>query len=410
MLDVVFLSNVIPLEIKEEVLSKRKDMMSESGESLQWKIIGGLDENLGYPVRMLNHMLVRSYPTYYPDAYIHRMEFSHGPGARDVNLPFLNVRYIKRLFMGSSLYREITRWAGDGSGDRKVIIAYSLTPEFTKAIALAKQKNPEITACAIVADLPEYTVLTNQTDLSTKVYLNWMRDRTNAQLSAIDCFVLLTEQMAGRLVTHQKYMVMEGIATDHITRVCREKESRTILYAGTLHERFGVRHLVSAFERTSNEALRLVLCGMGDSEEFIKAAAAKDPRIDFRGQLTREAVLSLMEEADVIVNPRCTDEEFTQYSFPSKNLEALSSGVPFIGYKLAGIPDDYDAWINYPADGSEEALAGLMEDVCLDRDGTYAEKAVRARQWVLSEKNALAQTEKILELIQKVGDKSEKDR
>ena len=408
MMEIVFLSNVIPLEIKEEVLSKRKDLMSESGESLQWKLVYGLDENLGHPVRMFNHMLVRSFPTYYPDAYIPRTDFSHAPGAQDINLPYLNVRYIKRLFMGNSLYREITQWAGDGSGNQKVIIAYSLTPEFTKAIVLAKRKNPGIISCTIVADLPEYTVLTNKVSLSDRIYLNWMRERTNAQLSAVDCFVLLTKQMAERLVTHQQYIVMEGIATDHIMRAGTEKPCKMILYAGTLHERFGVRHLVSAFERTRSRDLSLVLCGMGDSEEYIRAAAARDPRIDFRGQLSREEVLSLMSEADVIVNPRCAEEEFTKFSFPSKNLEALSSGVPFIAYKLAGIPDAYDEWINYPADCTEDGLARLLEDVSIDRGGIYTEKAVRARDWVLSEKNTLKQTQRIIELIQKVGDDREK--
>lgn len=404
MLDIVFLSNLIPPDIEEEVLSKRKDMMSASGESLQWKIIGGLEANLGYPLRLLNHMLVRSFPRYYPEPYIRRMEFSHTEGARDVNLPYLNVRYIKRLFMGDSLYREIRKWACDGGEHRKIMLAYSLTPEFLKAVALAKKKNPQIHACAIVADLPEYTVLTQNMSLSDRLYLRWMKKKTDIRLASLDSFVLLTEQMAHRLVTHQPYLVMEGIATDSLAPAPRQGKEKTVLYAGTLHARFGVTHLVRAFEQVRDPDLRLVLCGMGDSEEQIRAAAARDPRIDFRGQLTREEVLSLMPCADVIVNPRCTEETFTQYSFPSKNLEALSSGVPFVAYKLAGIPDAYDLYINYPEDGSEAALAKLLEAVCRDEEGLYREKAARARQWVLTEKNACAQSRRILDMLEKTGD------
>lgn len=407
MLDIVFLSNVVPLEIKEEVLRKRSGLMSESGESLQWRIIAGLEENLGYPVRMFNHMLVRSFPNYYPEPYIRRMEFSHCEGAKDINLPFLNVRFVKRLFMGNSLYREITRWATDGGKDRKVIIAYSLTPEFLKAIAIARKKNPSIHACAIVADLPEYTVLTRQMPLSERLYLRWMKEKTDNRLSCIDSFALLTEQMAQRLVTHQKFAVMEGIATDHISRVVREKSGKTILYAGTLHERFGVLHLVSAFRKVTGDNISLLLCGMGDSEEAIRAAAEQDSRIDFRGQLSRAEVLRLMQEADVIVNPRCVEEEFTKFSFPSKNLEALSSGVPFVAYKLPGIPDEYDAWINYPADASVAALTRCLQQVCEDPEGVCEAKAENARRWVLTEKNAVAQTKKILHLITSTEEKYE---
>ena len=407
MLDIVFLSNLIPPDIKEEVLSKRKDLMSESGESLQWRIIDGLEENLGYPVRIFNHMLVRSFPSYYPEPYIRRLNFSHREGARDVNLPYLNVRYIKRLFMGNSLYREITKWAVDGSKHSKVILAYSLTPEFTKAVALAKKKNPKILACAIVADLPEYTVLTNKMSLSDKLYLLWMKETTGTQLAAMDSFVLLTEQMAERLVTHQDYMVMEGIATELAEPVSHDTVVKTILYAGTLHERFGVIHLIKAFQRIPRQDIRLVLCGMGDSEEWICDIAAKDGRIDFRGQLSREEVLDLMSRSDVIVNPRYTEEEFTQYSFPSKNLEALSSGVPFVAYKLSGIPDDYDPYILYPADRTEEALAKILEEVSLDQDGLYAGRAFQARQWVRSCKNARTQTRRILDMLEKAGKRHE---
>jgi glycosyltransferase involved in cell wall biosynthesis len=404
MLDVVFLSNLIPPNIKEEVLSKRKDLMSESGESLQWRIIDGLEENLGYPVRIFNHMLVRSFPNYYPEPYIRRMDFFHREGARDINLPYLNVRYIKRLFMGNSLYREILKWADDGSGQQKVILAYSLTPEFTKAVALAKKKNPQIRACAIVADLPEYTVLTNNISFSDKLYLRWMKAKTGKQLASMDSFVLLTEQMADQLVTHQDYMVMEGIATDLVEPVPHDAAVKTILYAGTLHERFGVMHLVRAFGRIARRDIRLILCGLGDSEEQIRSAASEDQRIDFRGQLGREAVLELMSRSDVIVNPRHTEEAFTKYSFPSKNLEALSSGVPFVAYKLPGIPDDYDPYIVYPADTTEEALAEVLEAVCLDRDGLYADRALQARKWVRTCKNARAQARRILDMLEKAGE------
>ena len=407
MLDIVLLSHVIPDQIKKEVLSKRKGMMSESGESLQWKIIDGLEANLGYTIRMFNHMPVRSFPDYYPEPYIQRLDFSHKAGAKDINLPYLNVRFIKRLFMGNSLYREIQRWAVDGSGCEKILLVYSLTPEFTKAVALAKKKNPKIRACAVVADLPEYTVLTNNMSIIDKVYLQWMKNETSAQLASLDSFVLLTKQMADKLVTHQDYIVMEGIATESLEPTEHDHTVKTILYAGTLHERFGVMHLVEAFSKIARRDIRLVLCGMGDSEERIRTMAADDQRIDFRGQLNREEVLDLMSRADVIVNPRYIEEEFTQYSFPSKNLEALSSGVPFVAYKLPGIPDEYDDYILYPADQSREALGEILEDVCLDREGVYAAKATKARQWVLSRKNARSQTARILDMLERSGESNE---
>ena len=403
MLDVVFLSRIIPIDMKAEVLSKRKGTMSESGESLQWKLINGLDANLDQPVTLMNFMPIQSYPKFYSEPYVKGGAFSHTENAKDINLSFLNMRYIKRLFMGQSLYREIKKWAKEDRKASKVIVCYSLIPEFMKAIVLAKQVNPEIHVCAVVADLPEYTVLTNKIDLSTKIYLNWMKSQTHTRLKYIDSFALLTEQMADVLVSKQNYVVVEGIATEIFDEVLENQASKTkrILYAGTLNERFGVLQLLEAFRLTTDSSLTLTICGIGDAEEKIKKAAQEDIRIEFLGQVDREEVLRLMKKSAVIVNPRYVPEEFTKYSFPSKNMEALSSGIPFVAYKLAGIPDEYDPYINYPKDDRTDTLAALLETVCKDADGIYAERAVSAKEWILTEKNALKQTQKIIDLIQK---------
>jgi len=402
MLDVVFLSRVIPLDIKDEVLSKRKGTMSESGESLQWKIIEGLDANLNHPVKMMNYLPVQSYPTSYDEPYIHRREFSHTKGAQDVCLPFINIKYIKRMFMGKSLIKEIKKWARSDSGCEKVIIAYSLIPEFTKAIAIAKRYAPKVKVCAIVADLPEFTVLKKNISLSTKIYLNWMKKNTDNRLDKIDYYVLLTEQMAERLVTKQKYIVMEGIASKIPlvkNNMYQSESSYRIIYAGTLNERFGIMKLVKAFMLLPDMNFELIICGIGDSEEKIKECAKYDRRIILKGQLKREQVLEEMTRASVIVNPRQDGEEFTKYSFPSKNLEALSSGIPFVGYKLAGISSEYDEYINYPFDLSIQALANILKEVALDKEGKYKEKAYDAQKWVNDNKNPHKQALRILEMI-----------
>lgn len=64
------------------------------------------------------------------------------------------------------------------------------------------------------------------------------------------------------------------------------------------------------------------------------------------------------------MNPRQNNEEFTKYSFPSKTMEYLSSGIPVVAYKLDGIPDEYDQYIQYVADDSIESLKKKLVEVC----------------------------------------------
>ena len=43
----------------------------------------------------------------------------------------------------------------------------------------------------------------------------------------------------------------------------------------------------------------------------------------------------------MLVNPRPDNEEYTRYSFPSKNIEYLLTGKPVVAYLLSGMPEVY---------------------------------------------------------------------
>jgi glycosyltransferase involved in cell wall biosynthesis len=158
---------------------------------------------------------------------------------------------------------------------------------------------------------------------------------------------------------------------------------------------------VNAFKLIQDKNYRLILCGIGDSESEIKAAIMEDNRICYLGQLSRSEVLQLQTQSTVVVNPRQNIEEFTKYSFPSKNLEYLSSGVPLVAYKLDGIPDEYDKYIFYVEDNSIEALRNKLIVVCAmsEIDRNIYSKAV---QLFVEEKNEINQTNKIVELLKKI--------
>lgn len=47
----------------------------------------------------------------------------------------------------------------------------------------------------------------------------------------------------------------------------------------------------------------------------------------------------ISKNADVLVNPRQNDDEYTKYSFPSKNIEYLMTGNAVMAYMLDGIPE-----------------------------------------------------------------------
>lgn len=403
MYDVLFLSFLIPEEIDAQVRGKMSKTMDDAASAWQKNVISGIESNIGGPVTLFNYLPIKSYPKYYKDAFVKKSVFSHTAGAKDINLPFCNVKYIKRLFLGNSVKREVRQWAKNNDGREKIIVAYTLYPEYLKAINEAKRINPLIKSAAIVLDLPEYMVLTKQVGLYTKLFLKWNRWMADRYIDRIDYFSLITDQMKEKLDIHVPYCVIEGICTSQMPpRTPQTDGLKRVFYGGTLHEKFGVLQLANAFRQIEDPRYRLVICGYGDAEDKIREAAKQDARIDFKGQLKREEVLSLMVGSDVIVNPRQGKEDFAKYSFPSKNLEALSSGVPFIGYKLAGIPDEYDEFINYPENDSERSLAQLIFHVCEDADEEYSARAQKAKNWVKENKGPDGQAKKLMDLLQRV--------
>ena len=109
----------------------------------------------------------------------------------------------------------------------------------------------------------------------------------------------------------------------------------------------------------------------------------------------------MQKNATIIVNPRQNNEEFTKYSFPSKNMEYLSSGVPVIAYKLDGIPDEYDDYILYPEDNSSDGLYKKIKSVLDMSEEERQSVGEKARCFVVENKNKNRQAQRIFEFIEK---------
>lgn len=401
-MQVAFLSRLIPPNMYEEVKVCSRRNMQDAANALQWHIYEGLSSNLKEQIKLFNVLPIGSFPQYYNKAFIVRNEFSI-EGNINVNIGFCNVKGLKRYLLPFNIYNELKKWCASPDED-KLLFVYTISDFFVIAIEKIKKKYPKLKVCAVVADLPNMTNLTiKKTFIQKKIENNFMR-KVSCRLEHIDYFVLLTKYMADYLHINCPFCVMEGIATEEFpvySDVSNEKV-KTVLYTGTLNEKFGIMTLLEAFEKIEDKDYRLVICGIGDCEYAIEQAAKRDQRIVYKGQLTREEVLKLQKESTVLINPRQNIEEFTKYSFPSKNLEYLSTGKPLIAYKLDGIPDEYDPYIFYVKDNSAEALKEKIVQVCSFQEEAII-KSVAGREFVLRHKNSVVQTRRVLEMINEAG-------
>ena len=391
-----FLSLLIPKEKEKEIILYSKQTMQDAANSLQWHIYNGLVTNLKKPIKIFNILPIGSFPQYYKKLII-KSEYFSTQLNENINIGFFNFKFFKKYFQFYKAYKEIDKWCKE-SNQNKILFVYTINSTFMQIISRIKKKYKNVTICAIVADLPNMISLQKKKSLVKRIYEQYNFKVSYRNLQYIDFYVLLTKYMADYLNIDKPYCIIEGISTNLSNKKKRKREKH-ILYSGTLHKRFGILNLLKAFERIEDPEYRLYICGVGDSEKEIIDASKKDSRIIFLGQISRTEVFELQQIMAALVNPRQNIEEFTKYSFPSKNIEYLSSGVPLIAYKLDGIPDDYDDYINYVKDNSVNSLVQCIKMVCEDKTGIIDEKARKGQEYVLIEKNELKQTSKILNLM-----------
>lgn len=397
----VFLSLMIPAELANDVKQNSSNNMADAANALEHNLMQGLAENLSVPPKIINVLPIGSYPQYYSELFVKKSKFKLCNRDNHENIGFCNIKFARNYFIEKAVYDSLEAYCKKKSGNI-VICIYSASLCFLSAVEKLKNKFPNIIVCDIIADLPGMTNLSSNKSVLLQWYIDYQAKNALNKLNCVDCFVLLTKQMASYLHINKPYCVVEGIASETQELRLEEHNEKIILYTGTLHKKFGVMNLVSAFCKINNNEYRLVICGIGDSENEIKKFAESDHRISFLGQLPRDEVLRLQSKATVLVNPRQNNEEFTKYSFPSKTMEYLSSGIPVIAYKLDGIPAEYDQYLQYVEDDTIDGLKNKLVELCEMPYEQRQKIGGAGRNFVLKEKNSRVQTKSIIELINEV--------
>ncbi|WP_312470576.1 glycosyltransferase [Neobacillus sp.] len=404
-MDILFIGGVFPDYERDIYIKKSKGPIQFAANTLQWNIIRGLDQTNNKPVSILNSIFVGSYPRYYEDYYIKTIKWNHVAGADDINVGFLNIFGIKHLWKSASIKKQAIRWALKQKKERKAIIVYSMHTPFIYAAAMAKRANPEIKICLVVPDLPHFMDLSSK----KKAYIDFLKKIDQATmnffLKYVDCFVLLTQQMANAINIGEKpWIVMEGAIDPNECEVREVQDKinakeKVIFYSGTLNRKYGIVDLLNAFSKIEDPNYRLWICGAGEAAIDIKNLQKRDSRIKYFGQVDRSEVLELQRSSTILINPRGNTEEFTKYSFPSKIMEYLLSGTPTIVKRLPGMPEEYFKYLFTVEGDTVDNLARKIIEVCEMPSEDLFNFGIKAQEFVLKEKNKNKQTERIIKLI-----------
>ena len=134
-------------------------------------------------------------------------------------------------------------------------------------------------------------------------------------------------------------------------------------------------------------------------EEYCK----KNRRASFLGFVSPSVIAGYQSKASALVNPRTSKYNFVKYSFPSKNMESIASGTPFVAHKLECIPREYDPYIIYPKSESDEDLAEALVNACELTKEEKIRKGLAGNEFIVKYKNPRVLTERILDLFDRVA-------
>lgn len=403
---IVFLSLLYDRDREEEYQKIIKSMLSNCSNTFQYALLDGFYENnILDNVFLINALPVGVYKKDIDKLFFQESDFYYEGKVIGKNIPYINYHIIKQYTRRKNAYKELKRFIKDNPNKEIKVILYNVYKPFLKAAIKALKKFKNVEVCPIITDMPgEYGMLPKI--WWKRKYLLYSGKQILKYLKNVNKFVFLTEQMKNPLqVSDDKFIIMEGIYSNidknNNNYDIIPHNKKVVLYTGSLNINYGILTLIEAFKLIKKDDIELWICGGSGHEKQVKQIAENDNRIRFFGSVSREVAIKMQRSADLLVNPRPNKGEFVKYSFPSKTMEYLSSAKPTLMYKLAGIPSEYDDYLNYVEGEEIIDMANDMEKILYQNYDFYLEKAKCGREFLLNNKNAKVQTKRILQFLEK---------
>ena len=318
-------------------------------------------------------------------------------------LKTFNVVLLKQISRRLDGRKAMIEWLKKNRDEDCRVLTYGISPFLAKDI-VSLCKKYGVSCCAIVPDLPR-DMFINSSSRSVKSWLRQQYLKPTLKIQGeFDSYVYLTEAMSTVINPEKPYIVVEGILNqneDEVRTPVEKSSPRGIMYAGVLNEKNGIINLIEAFEKSEIENTELWIFGDGNIAEKVKEHQTRNPAIKMFGRVSREEVIEYERKATLLVNPRGDEDEYTKYSFPSKTIEYMNSGTPLLTTRLPGIPKEYFRYVFTLENNSVPALSEAIKNIFALSDERLHEKGAEAKKYVNEQKNAVIQSRRILDFLEK---------
>jgi len=171
------------------------------------------------------------------------------------------------------------------------------------------------------------------------------------------------------------------------------------LFMGRLIEDKGIKVAVVCWEilrrRLGNNAPRLLVAGEGPLAEWVKKAAAANPRVEYRGFVTGDEKHQLLSRCRAVIQPSIWAEPLSFVIY-----DAFDYGKPVLAAASGGMPElvsDRNGLVHQRGDAAQ--LASQVEDLEGRGQAVRHGMGQSGRKWLLANTNVDSWTRQLFEIV-----------
>lgn len=390
---VLFISPLSP--DREEYFN---NALNRSGNNVLLGIAERLFHVLGDDVEFLCTPCIPSYPK--GPFYIKVKEDQLDNGAKLKFLRTLNLKIIKSKLWALDSAAYIKKWSKKHANEeRKVLIYNTYHPSIEEIYKACHQTSSELYAILYDLGLPPARLgLSKMTMLGYKV----AEKIAHKYIPLLDGRIVINESIVKDYAPGEDFLLIDGGINKHVQELLfplkeSENDKLTCVCAGMLWDQNGTKLILDTLEQYPQLDVQIIFAGKGIDVPKIMEAEKKDKRIKYLGVLTLDELFEVYEHADVLFNLRM--EEDVDYHFPSKLLETLTTGKHVVSTPVAHAERDYGSYATIIHNRTPEGLKMALEAIIsADRSELY-KKGLKAREFMLQNRNWNVQTDRILEYM-----------
>lgn len=329
-------------------------------------------------------------------------EFEYSKKTHSKFLRYFNLPFIKFLSIFLSTFLTSMKWKIKNRGTKNSYIVSSIN---YFPVALANYFVSKICHIKNIIILTDTSVSNAYSKKSTDSYLKYLcKIQYQKIIHWLECnydaYIFLSNYMNQKINIHSKpWCLIEGIYHDNATNFTSFPKSKAVMYAGTINRNLGIDKLVEGFKKTKNPDIELWLFGKGDFEKELKEMISDDNRIKYFGFMKHDEILEYERKCSLLINTRNPKDEYTKLSFPSKTMEYLASGTPFMTTKLECYPSEYDDYLLYIDEYDTECIQKNIEKYFEYSEEYRSQLGMKNRMFILKNKNKQIQVKKMISVL-----------